>query len=560
MKIFTAIQTQWREFIDASTKYLSDKLGKDGSYGPSNIFGHILTVLNGAIQNIMLYIEDSLTEQNIRTAQRKKSIYSLAKLSGYEPSFGTASKCSIKLTHNSTSGIESEIVVIPNRTTIISTQNGLTYNIILPQDSIKFDIHSNNQVKYVSAVEGTFITQEFTSEGGELYTQNIALAGDIDIDYVTVIVNGEEWSRVDSLYDMNPDGKQYCISAALSKGFDIIFGNGQYGRILEDGDVISVEYLNHNGESGNINADEDITFTFLSSLENSAGESIDGNNIFTVELDSREGITSGTFSESIESVRKMVGYNSRSLVLADPRNYKIFFNRFSFIGYNRCWSEPGSLVVNALVLKNYKQLCSKGSDYFNLLPEDFKIGAQQKESIVEAITRSGQQISGTILNFIDPEIKRYAMFIYLKMKSGIVYDEEIIKNNVRNLIGNFFGDLQSDIYIPKSDIDHLLKSNIPQIDGINIYIISEDNEKAKISGHYTEKKFIYTPSSMTYHVIEREVVIKDGEDPHLGLDDHGNILLENDMYYPILSGSWNYDNGTDNGVTLSDPLQIIFQN
>ena len=114
MKIFTALETQWNSFIDAINKYTSKKLGKDGSYGPSNIFGQIFTVLNGVVQNLMLYIEDAFTEQNIYTAERKKSIYSLARLSGYEPSLGTASKCDLKLVYNSTATLFDGSIVIPN--------------------------------------------------------------------------------------------------------------------------------------------------------------------------------------------------------------------------------------------------------------------------------------------------------------------------------------------------------------------------------------------------------------------------------------------------------------
>ena len=57
----------------------------------------IITVVGNAVQNLMLYIEDALVEQNKYTAQRKKSIYNLAALSGYVPSFGKATVVSIKV-------------------------------------------------------------------------------------------------------------------------------------------------------------------------------------------------------------------------------------------------------------------------------------------------------------------------------------------------------------------------------------------------------------------------------------------------------------------------------
>ena len=329
MKIFSAIQTQWSEFYNAVSSYLSKVLGKDGNYGPSNIFGQIFTVINGMMQNLMLYIEDALSEQNIDTAQRKKSIYSLARLSGYEPSLGTASRCNIKMIYKPESSHIMSLLVIPNHTTLQSKQNGLTYNMILPQESIVYDLQKDNSIKHMTLVEGTFNEQDYVSDGGELYTINIPFTGDMDMNFFTVSVNGEVWDKVDGLYDMQPDGKEYYVECSLSKGVDVIFGNGQFGRVLKDGDQIKITFLSHNGEDGNIKPDGDTSFIFTSSLHTVTGDDVDGNTIFNVTLEDRGGVTSGTYSEDAENVRSMIGYNSRSLVLADAKNYKIFLNRFS---------------------------------------------------------------------------------------------------------------------------------------------------------------------------------------------------------------------------------------
>lgn len=564
MKIFTALQTQWGEFMNGVQRITSEKLGRTGAYGPSNIIGQIYTVLNGAVQNLMLYIEDAFTEQNVYTAQRKKSIYSLAKLSGYEPSLGSASKCSIKLIYNSESGLASSSVIIPNKTTLVSTQNGLIYNIILPHEACVFNVNQNNALSHVAVVEGVFETQEFTVEGGELYTINIPFNGDTDIDYMSVIIDGEVWERVDCLYDMQPDGKQYVAKTSLNKGIDLVFGNGQYGHILKRGDKITVEYLSHNGELGNINPDDDISFVFSSPLTDVLGNEVDGNSYFRVELEDRTGVSSGSYSETAKQVKEMIGYNSRSLVLADARNYKIFFNKFSFVGYNRCWSENGSLVVNALALKDYSQLCENGADYFSLNENDFKLSKSQEDSIKQAIIDSGQQIGGAIFNFVEPILKKYALFAYVKMKQDVLYDEDLISNQIKNIIGNFFGNIKSDIYVPKAELIQQIKNNIPQIDGVNIYFVSEDNEIAKHSisqtGNYVTRVYNYNYSTNKYEYKEKTIIASPGSDPHIGLDDHGNILLETDIFFPILKGGWKIL-VDDTQVTIGDddPVQIIFQ-
>jgi hypothetical protein len=89
---------QYNDFTTAVKSYLSKTLSNyEIQYGNNTIFGQMINVLGSAVQNIMLYIEDAITEQNKYTAQRKKSIYGLAAQSGYNPSLGKAANCVAKI-------------------------------------------------------------------------------------------------------------------------------------------------------------------------------------------------------------------------------------------------------------------------------------------------------------------------------------------------------------------------------------------------------------------------------------------------------------------------------
>ena len=86
MKIFGLLDTKYSRFVNSVKSSLSETLSNyTEKYGNATIFGQMINVLSAAVQNIMLYIEDALVEQNKYTAQRKKSIYGLASLSGYNP-------------------------------------------------------------------------------------------------------------------------------------------------------------------------------------------------------------------------------------------------------------------------------------------------------------------------------------------------------------------------------------------------------------------------------------------------------------------------------------------
>lgn len=558
MKLFSLLDAKYSSLVSSIKTYLSKTLSQYGKqYGNNTIFGQLITVLTSVSQNIMLYIEDALVEQNKYTAQRKKSIFGLASLSGYNPHLGKAAGVQLSITFMPTN-INSKNIIIKNHEELSCTQNGMIYNIVLPQEAIILSTDKSNQTHVVYAVQGRFETQTFISTGGKYYTQHFNFSSNLDVDHLTVKVNNKKWDFQESIYDMSPDAEQWTYKISPVGGIDIIFGNDCHGRSLHDGDTIEISYLLHDGESGNVNVNLDTYFVFNNLLNDISGEEIDGNSVFNVTFATTDSVTSGSNSESIEQVRKMIGFNSRALVLASPEHYKTLLNRFSFCGYNRTWSEKGSLVVNSLIIKNYKLLLNEHTTYFDLTASDFKLSDQQKTSIINYVNNSGNQLAGVTYNIFDPELYKYALYVYIKLKdSG--YEKEYITNKVRNLIAEFFGDVSSDIFIPKSDIVHLLKTNIPEIDGIDVYILSEKNEDAIKKGWYTDVKYIYDPSSGSYKKSSREIKLYDGENPNLGLDSHGNIFLQSDEQYPVLMGGWTYLNKDGQEVSITDPLFIIYE-
>ena len=198
MNVLNLLQMRFNDLQNQVKVYLSKTL-KDynENYGNNTILGQLINVLGSTVQNVLLYIEDGLTEQNKYTVQRKKSIYSLAQLGGYNPSMGKAASCMVKMTIRP-NNYNSYSITIPNKTKVVCSKNGMKYNIILPQEAVTFSIADDVQNKFLQIVEGNFESQSFISSGGQLYTQNVLFNGDIDIDFLEVKVNNEIWERKES--------------------------------------------------------------------------------------------------------------------------------------------------------------------------------------------------------------------------------------------------------------------------------------------------------------------------------------------------------------------------
>ena len=558
MKILDTLSMTFERYMTQVKSYMQENVPNFSRIGNSSVIGQLINVIGASVNNVMIYLQDAFAEQNKYTAQRKKSIYGLAAQTGFNASLGYAAGMNFRMTYMP-NNVNDLTYILKNKTKVLCTQNGLTYNIILPQENVIFTTAKDMSSKQIYAVEGTFETQEFISTGGQLYSINVVFNGDCDISYTEVYVNDELWTRRESLYDMAADGKEYVIHTSLNKGFDIIFGNDNFGRSLKVDDKITVNYLTHNGELGNIDYSLPVSIVFSDPIVDASGNEIDADEVFNIEIAERPA-NNGTYSDKTDFVKEMIGYNSRAMVLADEKNYKLYLNRMSFVGWNHTWSEEGSLVVNSIILKNYKNQMENGDEYFNLKEKDFILSDEQKKSIQTSIKNSGTQLAGTVLNIFDPKLVKYAVYVYIKM-NDVSYDKTLIQDTIHKLIGQFMGDINSDTIIAKSDIVHLLKSNIENIDSVDIYFLSERNEKAIIDGKYTIENYIYNPKTKLYDT--KSTTYSVIGDPGLGLDAHGNIFVESVFQFPVLMGGWQYVSSSSafekQYTTVSDPVIIVFE-
>ena len=558
MKILDTLSMVFERYMTQVKSYMQENVPNFSRIGNSSVIGQLINVIGASVNNVMIYLQDAFAEQNKYTAQRKKSIYGLAAQTGFNASLGYAAGMNFRMTYMP-NNVNDLTYILKNKTKVLCTQNGLTYNIILPQENVIFTTAKDMSSKQIYAVEGTFETQEFISTGGQLYSINVVFNGDCDISYTEVYVNDELWTRRESLYDMAADGKEYVIHTSLNKGFDIIFGNDNFGRSLKVDDKITVNYLTHNGELGNIDYSLPVSIVFSDPIVDASGNEIDADEVFNIEIAERPA-NNGTYSDKTDFVKEMIGYNSRAMVLADEKNYKLYLNRISFVGWNHTWSEEGSLVVNSIILKNYKTQMENGDEYFNLKEKDFILSDEQKKSIQTSIKNSGTQLAGTVLNIFDPKLVKYAVYVYIKM-NDVSYDKTLIQDTIHKLIGQFMGDINSDTIIAKSDIVHLLKSNIENIDSVDIYFLSERNEKAIIDGKYTIENYIYNPKTKLYDT--KSTTYSVVGDPGLGLDAHGNIFVESMFQFPVLMGGWQYVSSSSafekQYTTVSDPVIIVFE-
>lgn len=555
MKLFKLNQTTFENFDNSVNNYLSKAFSSLGiQYSDNQIFKVIFNGIKGIVQNIMVYIEDAFTEQNVETAIRKKSLYSLAKISGYEAYYGSAATGILSATLISNTNLSESLrkIYINNHSYIQNVETGINYIIYLQADRYVFDINKPLMNYDFKIVQGFFNTANYTATGSVLETVHLNINGLYDKNYIKVYVNNEEWQQVSNLYDMTQNGKEYILSVGFDNEVDISFGNGVYGKLLTEGDNIKIEYVTHNGEQGNV-SNLNNKFKFLTNGYDYNGDSIDLNNYIKLNIENY--ISGGTNSDSVSTIRSMIGYNSRSNVLASIDNYILFLKHFSFLGNFNVWVEENSttLMINAITnrLKNITDI----KDYENVVDTELLLTKQQKENILTVLNNSNNTFAGINIDFVDPIIYQYAIIAYVKLEDS--YYKDTVETNIKTEILKYFSTKNFNIqFIAKSDILKCILDNVDKIKSLTLEIVSQKNEEASYRGYYY--KYTTTVYNNKVNYIKKRYGYESGNP--VGLDSIGNISVDSNLYMPLLRGGFIYypDKSNLTNQSTIDTVNIIF--
>lgn len=560
MKLFEIMDTAFENFDNSVRKYLQKTFNDLGlNYTHNQIFGIIFDGIKGIMQNVMFYIEDAFTEQNVFTAKRKRSLYSLAKLSGYEPSYGSAATGTIFCKFKRNSNLGTTKIYVYNESSIVNKKTGIIYTIVLPTNYYIIDTAKPLMIHEFKIVQGTFKNATYVAAGLSLETINITGISLYDANYITVTVNGEEWTPVSNLYEMTEDSKNYIITTGYDNTVNIMFGNGVHGKIIDKGQSIIIKYLNHAGVTGNINLYDSYNLQFISTGYDTEGNNINLNEYCDITINKL--ISGGSNADTINFVRTMIGYNSRSNVLASEENFKLFLKRFSFIGQSTIWCEENTSCLVICALTQFFSVKKTIRDYFDTDIKDFLLNDDQKNIVYNTLNNSNKGFAGMTVKFQDPIIRKFAIICYVKAKN--VYSQDAIKENIKTIVAKYFINLPINTqFIAKSDIINEIISNDDNIISIDLQFISELAEKAFYDGYYYRYKLKYANEGYKYET--EKVIYEPGKNP--GLDDYGNISLDSKLEIPLLRGGFNYYTDKDSQLEISqknttvylDTIQVMF--
>jgi hypothetical protein len=191
----------------------------------ASAWGQILFVLQNLSQLILFFIEDSITELDIRKATRDTSIYGLAVLTGHNASRSSCARGQIEIVWNGTdaTSVGGGAILFPKYAKIKFTNGGTKYLCDIPQDYIRINLNNTSKIS-CQIIEGDIRSSSFTGTGRALQSFNVAdrVTSAIDNFEVKVFVDSEQWKVYDSLYDIPYNYKGVLIKTGISNGLKVV--------------------------------------------------------------------------------------------------------------------------------------------------------------------------------------------------------------------------------------------------------------------------------------------------------------------------------------------------
>jgi len=562
MKIFNTDSLNIADLKNTVQDYLTSLYSNSKNiYKSSSPFGQILNVINEYFKLLMLYLEDAVTENNILTANKQNSIHGLSRISGHNPTRALSAQgnIKIKISKSILGEISASYITIADGSRIKCLDNNQTYFIQLGNalENIKISLADDNYIS-LKVIQGELETQRVIATGGPIQSYNITSKSSIEHEMVSVLVNGELYENVNSLYDMIKDENQCIVLTGIGGGIDIYFGNENFGTMPKEGSTITVQYVKTSGVSGNIISNSsNINWKWLDAGYTNIGEEVDLNKAIITEMD--KPLLLGANSESLELTKLIAPHMSRSFVLANPDNYIKLLSRFnySYVDAYTLWNDEyinDDNVVYLFLLPDINSRLDVNVDYFTTNISNFKLSDFEKEAIIKYINNTGSQIMGTEVAIVDPIIKKYILNIFIRTFD--TYDAVQIYNDITTKMTEYFLQIKRRDRIPKSDLIAIIEA-IPGIDSVNVTFLSEENETAITNGSYSKTTIYVDGLTGAQTSKTNTTILSPGEDPNLGLDDFGDIIIGlNEV--PVIRGDWNdrYGNYIEDGI-YTDKMSSI---
>ncbi len=306
---FDQIKTQIKDYLRSNSNFT------DFDFDGSNMSILIDTLAYNSY--ITAYNSNMLAnEVFIDSATLRENVAALARNVGYTPRSKKASYVNVSFGVD-TSSYPTQPLTLTLKAGIVAVSNTFgseNYSFAIMDDITVPVVDNLAQFEDITIYEGTYLTKTFTyrETGDNVPTERFILPNDsIDTSTIKVSVSPNSsatnlktiYKLTDNIIDVNNNSLIFLLQEVADEKYEIIFGDGKFGKKLEDSNFITVNYISTNGKDAN-GVD---SFTFTGNIVDNSGVTV------TEGIDDLQPVVTGGVAakadngadiESVSSIKK----------------------------------------------------------------------------------------------------------------------------------------------------------------------------------------------------------------------------------------------------------------
>ena len=249
---FDQIKTQIKSYLRANSNFT------DFDFEGSNFSVLIDTLAYNTYINAFnanLVVNESFLD----AATVRENVVSLARNIGYVPRSKSAAKAQVTFSVPTTTA--SSFITLKAGLVCVGSFDNTTYRFSIPEDVSATVLNGVAQFGSTSSpievYQGTLLQKQFLVNNS---VDQRFILDNPNIDASTIVVNikgvndsglGREFNRVDNILNLNKNSEIYLIQEVQDERYELLFGDGYFGKKLENNSVITVRYIVTDGEDGN---------------------------------------------------------------------------------------------------------------------------------------------------------------------------------------------------------------------------------------------------------------------------------------------------------------------
>ena len=302
------------DFEDIKTQ-IKDYLRSNSNFTDFDFEGSNLSVLIDTLaynSYITAYNSNMVAnEVFIDSATLRENVAALARNIGYTPRSKKSAKAKVSFFVD-TSSYATQPLTLTLKAGIVAVSNSFAatnYSFAIMNDITAPVVDNIAEFNEVDIYEGSYLTKTFTyrETGNNVPIERFVLPNDsIDTSTIRVTVSPNSaatnlktiYNLTDNIIDVTNTSLIFLLQEVADEKYEVIFGDGKFGKKLEDSNFITVNYISTNGEDANgVNS-----FTFTGNIEDNSGVAV------TEGISDLAAVTAAQNGAEIESVSSIKKY------------------------------------------------------------------------------------------------------------------------------------------------------------------------------------------------------------------------------------------------------------